>query len=135
MERLSPVFWTLKLTFGLVPIVAGLDKFTNLLVSWDKYLAPPFAGMVPAHGFMMLVGIIEIIVGLGVLLTPWTRLFAWIAAIWLWCIALNLIIGCFFDIAVRDIVMGISATVLARLSLMVPEDVRTRGSVLKPARV
>src|SRR5207248_10202428 len=38
---------TLKLVFGLVPIVAGLDKFTDLLVQWDKYLAPPIAHLLP----------------------------------------------------------------------------------------
>jgi hypothetical protein len=33
------VWWTLRVTFGLVPIVAGLDKFTNVLTRWDMYLA------------------------------------------------------------------------------------------------
>ena len=134
MERLSPVFWTLKLTFGLVPIVAGLDKFTNLLVQWEKYIAPPFAHLVPPHGFMMLVGVIEIVAGVGVLLTPWTKLFAWVVAVWLWCIALNLIIGGFYDIAVRDIVMGISAVTLARITDLLPENLRVRGGAMRTAR-
>src|SRR5207249_3917057 len=132
MERLSPVFWTLKLTFGLVPIVAGLDKFTNLLVQWEKYLAPPIAHMVPPHGFMLLVGVIEIIAGIGVLLTPWTKLFAWVVAAWLWCIALNLVIAGFYDIAVRDIVMGISAACFARITELVPAGQRLRD--LRTAR-
>src|SRR4051812_39580348 len=89
------VAWTLKIVFGVVPIVAGLDKFFNLLVVWEKYLARPFASMVPMSpsGFMHLVGVIEIVAGIGVLFTPWTRLFAWIVAIWLWCIAIDLIAG------------------------------------------
>jgi len=29
----------LKYTYGLVPIVAGLDKFTNLLTNWKDYLS------------------------------------------------------------------------------------------------
>jgi uncharacterized membrane protein YphA (DoxX/SURF4 family) len=109
---------TLKLVFGLVPIVAGLDKFTNLLVQWEKYLAPPIAHLLPMtpRFFMHLVGIIEILAGVGVLLTPWTRLFAWIVGLWLLGIALNLIIGGYYDIAVRDIVMAISAFCLAHLS-------------------
>ncbi len=77
------VWMTLRLVFGLVPIVAGLDKFTNLLVDWSKYLAPFIAQMVPPHGFMMLVGVIEIVAGIGVLFTPWTKVFAWIVGIWL----------------------------------------------------
>jgi uncharacterized membrane protein YphA (DoxX/SURF4 family) len=52
------VFATLKLVFGIVPIVAGLDKFTNLLVDWEKYIAPAFAKMLPFSGrtFMYIVG-------------------------------------------------------------------------------
>ena len=63
---------TLKIVFGIVPIVAGLDKFTNLLVHWEKYIAPIFAGMLPFSGrtFMYIVGVIEIVAGLGVPL-PW----------------------------------------------------------------
>ena len=116
------VAWTLKIVFGIVPIVAGLDKFFNLLVVWEKYLARPFASIIPLSpsGFMHLVGIIEIVAGIGVLFTPWTRLFAWIVAIWLWCIAIDLIVGGFYDIAVRDIVMGISSACLARLSASLP---------------
>ena len=123
------VWWTLRVVFGVVPIVAGLDKFTNLLVQWDKYLSPSFRGLIPMSPptFMHLVGIVEIIVGLGVLFTPWTRVFAWIAAIWLWCIALNLLTGRFYDIAVRDIVMGISALCLARLTVLVPMHVEKRA--------
>ena len=85
---------TLKLVFGLVPIVAGLDKFTDLLVQWNKYLAPPIAHLLPMtpRFFMHLVGIIEIVAGVGVLLTPWTRLFAWIVALWLLGIAVNLVV-------------------------------------------
>jgi uncharacterized membrane protein YphA (DoxX/SURF4 family) len=113
----ADIVWrTLRVVFGLVPIVAGLDKFTNLLVDWQKYLAPPFARIVPPHGFMLLVGIIEIVAGIGVLFTPWTRIFATIVGLWLLGIALDLVIGGFYDIAVRDAVMAISAFCLARLT-------------------
>lgn len=116
------VWWTLKIVFGVVPVVAGLDKYFNLLVAWEKYLAPAFAGIIPMSpsGFMHLVGVIEIVAGIGVLFTPWTRIFAWIVALWLWCIAIDLIAGGFYDIAVRDIVMGISSVCLARLTALVP---------------
>lgn len=121
-ESVRGLWWTLRVVFGIVPIVAGLDKFFDLLVVWDKYLARPFASIVPLspRSFMHVVGIIEIIAGIGVLFTPWTRLFAWIVAIWLWCISVDLIVGGFYDIAVRDVVMGISAMCLARLTSLVP---------------
>ena len=118
MDGDAVVWRTLKLVFGLVPIVAGLDKFTNLLVHWDKYLAPVIAKILPVSpgGFMRLVGVIEIAAGIGVLLTPWTRIFAWVVGLWLLGIALDLILGGFYDVAVRDVVMAIAAFCLARLT-------------------
>ncbi|HNA34692.1 MAG TPA: hypothetical protein PL106_16295, partial [Flavobacteriales bacterium] len=55
----------LKFTYGLVPIAAGADKFTNILTDWSGYLAPGLAGMLPFDPatFMMVVGVIEIVAG------------------------------------------------------------------------
>lgn len=104
----------LKLTFGIVPIVAGLDKFTNLLTHWVDYLDKalvPFDALV----FMKIVGIIEIVAGIIVLVKP--LIGAYIVMIWLICIALQLIIGGhYFDVAVRDLVMAIAAYTLAQLT-------------------
>ncbi|MGZ6142301.1 MAG: DoxX family membrane protein [Myxococcales bacterium] len=126
------VWWTLRVVFGIVPIVAGLDKFTNLLTSWEHYVAPAFARMLPIspHGFMYVVGVIEIVAGIGVLLTPWTKIFAWIVAIWLFCIAINLIAAGFYDIAVRDLVMAVTSFCLARLTATERAVVR-RGAMIE----
>ena len=127
---------TMKIVFGLVPIVAGLDKFTNILVHWEKYLAPAFAKISPRRptSFMYVVGIIEIVAGIGVLVTPWTRVFAWIVGLWLIGIALDLVIAGFYDIAVRDVVMAISAFCLARLTAAVPARAEARaGGMRRPA--
>jgi len=115
------VWWTLRMSFGLVPLLAGLDKFFNLLVHWPKYIAPSIAGILPMspQHFMYVVGIIEIVAGLGVLLSPWTKTFAYIVGIWLIGIALTLLVGNFYDIAVRDLAMGITAISLARLTSVV----------------
>ena len=129
--RTASVWRTLRFFFGIVPIVAGLDKFTNLLVVWEKYLAPQFAHLVPAHAFMLAVGIIEIVAGIGVLFTPWTKVFATIVGLWLLGIALNLILGGFYDIAVRDIVLAASSFCLARLTA--PAAARRRAQVAAPA--
>jgi uncharacterized membrane protein YphA (DoxX/SURF4 family) len=111
------VITILKLTFGLVPIVAGADKFTDLLVNWDQYLAPAVASKLPleVHSFMIIVGIIEIVAGLLVLIRP--RLGSIIVCAWLICIALNLLLtGQYYDVAVRDIVMSIGAFSLFTLT-------------------
>ena len=134
MERnvIESIWWTFRLSFGLVPVVAGLDKFLNLLVYWPKYVAPSIAGMLPmtAQHFMYLAGIIEIVAGLAVLLSPWTKVFAYVVAAWLAGIALNLVIGGFYDIAVRDLVMAISAVSLARLTSVV----RVGAAATQPVR-
>ena len=113
--------WTiLRFTFGIVPIVAGLDKFTDLLTDWDMYLHPGIISMLPfsAHVFMQIVGVIEIIAGLLVFFKP--IIGGYIVMAWLICIALQLIAaGKYFDVAVRDLVMSIGAMSMARLSKVI----------------
>jgi uncharacterized membrane protein YphA (DoxX/SURF4 family) len=118
---IDSIWWTLRLSFGLVPLLAGLDKFLNLLTEWPKYVAPALAHALPTtpQHFMYVVGVIEIVAGLAVLLTPWTKVFAYVVAAWLAGIALNLVLGGFYDIAVRDLVMAASAVSLARLTSLV----------------
>jgi hypothetical protein len=115
--KLESLYRPLWLTYGLVPLLAGLDKFFNLLTDWPKYLSPWIANLLPMspQTFMHLVGIIEIAVGLMVL-TRWPRLGAWIATAWLVLIAVNLATMGLFDIAVRDLAMAVGASTLARLA-------------------
>ena len=117
--NLESLYRPLWLTYGLVPLLAGLDKFLNLLTDWPKYLSPWVANLLPvsAQTFMYAVGIIEIVVGLMVF-TRWTRLGAWIAAAWLVLIAVNLVTLGLFDIAVRDLAMAVGAYTLARVAEM-----------------
>jgi hypothetical protein len=117
MQQAAKVQQVLKYTYGLVPIVAGLDKFTNLLTDWEQYLNPSIIRMLPfsAATFMSMVGIIEIVAGVIVLFRP--RIGAFIVMAWLIAIALTLIAGGnYFDVAVRDIVMAIGSFCLAKLS-------------------
>jgi uncharacterized membrane protein YphA (DoxX/SURF4 family) len=119
MTTIKQVQNVLRLTFGIVPIVAGLDKFTNLLANWPGYLGSNITGMLPVNAiaFMKIVGVIEIVAGIIVLLRP--LLGAYIVMVWLVCIALQLIIGGhFFDVAVRDLVMAIGAFTLAKLTMI-----------------
>jgi uncharacterized membrane protein YphA (DoxX/SURF4 family) len=108
----------LKYTYGLVPIVAGLDKFTNLLTDWKNYLNLSMLDMLPfsAGAFMSIVGIIEIAAGILVLIRPRTG--GVVVMAWLIAIALTLIFsGHYFDLAVRDLVMATGAWSLATLSV------------------
>lgn len=106
----------LKFTYGIVPIVAGLDKFLNLLADWGQY-AEGLSGMLPMEigTFMMIVGVIEIVAGFLVLAKPKTG--ALVVTAWLIAIALVLISsGKFLDVAVRDLVMAVGSYSLFKLS-------------------
>jgi len=113
----NQIFNLLKYTFVVVPIVAGADKFTNLLTNWEQYINPSMVEMLPFAGgtFMMIVGVIEIIAGLIVLKKP--EIGGYIVAAWLTLIALTLLAGFnFVDVAVRDLVMAIAAFSMAKMA-------------------
>ncbi len=115
MNSFKQIQSILKYVFVLVPIVAGLDKFTNILTTWTDYLNPMLLHIVPisAATFMMIVGVIEILAGILVYLR--TEIGAYVVSIWLVLIALSLIFSeKYFDVAVRDLVIAISAFILAR---------------------
>ena len=110
-------FQILRLGFTVAPIVAGLDKFFNLLVNWEQYLPPFVNNLTGGHGheLMLAVGVIEIVAGLGVAFKP--RLFAYVVAAWLLLIVANLLmIPGYFDVALRDFGLALGAFALARLS-------------------
>ncbi|WP_257305334.1 DoxX family membrane protein [Geothrix campi] len=117
-KQLNSSWWALRIGLGAVPFLAGLDKFFNLLAKWELYLNPLALRLIPVAPatFMRAVGVIEMIVGLAIL-TRWTRLGAYVAAVWLVGIALNLItMGAFLDVAVRDLLLAVAAFTLARLT-------------------
>jgi len=114
-SRLSSSYWALRVAFIAVPILAGLDKFTNLLTYWPHYLSPAFARMLPisASAFMHTVGIVEIVAGLLVLSKA--RIGAYVVMAWMACIAINLASMGLYDIAIRDVGLAVGAFALARL--------------------
>ena len=107
----------LRFGFTVAPIVAGLDKFFHFLVNWDQYLPATVNNALGGHGhqFMLVVGVIEIIAGLGVAFKP--RVFAYVVSAWLLLIIVNLLmIPGYFDVALRDLGLSLGALALARLS-------------------
>jgi uncharacterized membrane protein YphA (DoxX/SURF4 family) len=117
-QKLDVAWWALRIGFGAGPLLAGLDKFFNILANWEMYLSPALAQLLPVSGgaFMRAVGVVEIVAGILVL-SRWTRTGAYVVAAWLVAIALNLIwTGGFYDVAVRDLEMAVGAFALARLT-------------------
>jgi hypothetical protein len=107
----------LHITYAVVPIITGVDKFFHLLCNWDLYLAPVIARLSPigGHSLMLVIGVVEIIAGLVVAFKP--KYGGYLVAAWLWGIIINLfLIPGFFDVAFRDFGLSLGALALARLS-------------------
>src|SRR5215213_9066169 len=128
-ERVRPVadpayqaYQILHVGFTVAPIVAGVDKFFHLLVDWDQYLAPVLNRAIGGHGhaFMLVVGVIEVVAGIGVAI--WPRIFSYVVAAWLLGIVANLLLFppshpfAHYDVALRDFGLFLGALALARLS-------------------
>jgi uncharacterized membrane protein YphA (DoxX/SURF4 family) len=110
-------FLLLRTVFTVAPILFGLDKFTNVMTDWTTYLAPWIDGVVPgdAATAMHIVGVVEIAAGLLVAIAP--RIGAYVVALWLAAIIVNLLtLSGFYDIALRDFGLLVGALALARLA-------------------
>lgn len=110
----------LRTLFTVAPIAFGLDKFANVLTDWETYLAPWINDIVPgsAHDAMLMVGVIEIVAGIVVAITP--RYGGLLVAGWLAGIILNLLtMGEFYDVALRD--FGLMVAALALVVLATPD--------------
>jgi len=107
----------LRVGFGLVPILAGLDKFFYILADWTAYVSPVARAVLPMEPetFLHAVGAVEILVGILVF-SRWTALGSYLAAAWLTAIAFNLVLAGYFDVAVRDLIMAVAAFALGRLT-------------------
>lgn len=110
-------FFLLRTVFTIAPIAFGLDKFTNVLTNWSIYLAPWINDIVPGNAdqAMYVVGVIEIAAGLLVAVAP--RLGAYVVALWLLGIIVDLLtLKDFYDIALRDFGLLVGALALAQLA-------------------
>jgi uncharacterized membrane protein YphA (DoxX/SURF4 family) len=107
----------LRTVFTVAPILFGLDKFTNLMTDWPRYLAPWIEGILPgdASTAMYIVGVIEIAAGILVAVAP--RIGAYVVALWLAGIIVNLLtLPGFYDVALRDFGLLVGALALGRLA-------------------
>ena len=110
-------FWLLRIGFTVAPILFGLDKFFNVLVDWEKYLASWYNDILPgtATTGMYMIGVVEIVAGVLVFLKP--RYAAYVVAAWLAGIILDLVTySGFYDIALRDFGLLLAALTLGRLA-------------------
>lgn len=107
----------LRFAFAALPIIAGVDKLFGRLAHWQGYLAPQIAHALPVrpHGAMLIVGALEVLVGLVVVVAP--RVGGWLLAAWLFAIVGNLaLLGGAGDVMMRDVGLALGAIALARLA-------------------
>jgi hypothetical protein len=114
----AQAFTLLRIAFTVAPILFGLDKFAEVMISdWTKYLAPAFNDIIPgnAEDAMHIVGVVEIAAGVVVAVSP--RFGGFLVAGWLGGIIVSLlIVGGYGDIALRDFGLLLGALTLARLA-------------------
>jgi hypothetical protein len=111
--------------FIAAPVIAGADKFFQLLATWQEYLAPqvPRLTGVEPQAFMMGVGVVEIVAGFIVAVKP--KIGGVIVGLWLCGIIVNLLmLGKFYDIALRDLGLALGAFALSRLAAAVESSAR-----------
>jgi uncharacterized membrane protein YphA (DoxX/SURF4 family) len=128
-------FWLLRIGFTVAPILFGVDKFFNWTVHWPDYLAGWINDIIPGSGqdWMYVVGGIEIVAGLLVAVAP--RIGAFVVAGWLAGIVINLLTKNppeYYDIALRDFGLMLSALTLGRLALAVVPARRAGTLSLRP---
>jgi hypothetical protein len=127
----AQAFMLLRIAFTVAPILFGLDKFAEVMISdWPKYLAPEFNDLIPgsAEDAMYIVGAVEIVAGLVVAVSP--RFGGLLVAGWLGGIIVSLLlVGGYTDIALRDFGLLLGALTLARLASAYPGRTPQAGQV------
>lgn len=115
----AQAFLALRIAFFVAPVLFGLDKFANVLTDdWTRYLAVEFNDIIPGNAgdAMHAVGVVEIVAGLVVLVSP--RFGGLLVAGWLAGIIVSLLlVGGYGDIALRDFGLLLGALTLARLAV------------------
>src|SRR5919109_1156733 len=123
----AQAFTLLRITFTIAPILFGLDKFAEVLTNdWTRYLAVEFNDIIPgsAQDAMYMVGVVEIVAGLVVLVSP--RFGGLLVAGWLAGIIVSLLlVGGYGDIALRDFGLLLGALTLSRLATAYSEPRET----------
>jgi len=136
--RLNAAWWALRIALGVGPILAGIDKYFDILTNWEMYLSPIATRMLPVKDatFMHVVGVVEIVAGI-IVLSRWTKIGSYIVGLWLIAIVINLATtGMFYDLAVRDLEIAVGAFALSQLtavregSMSVAEPVQQNHSRL-----
>lgn len=122
IERTRFSWNILRYSYGVVLLLAGLDKVfaTNIIVVWSEYISPFVLNLLPVSvpAFLIAIGLVEVVV-VVMLLTKYPRIAGYLSIAWLLLISVNLVLGGYLDIAIRDILLAVGAYVMAELTIVV----------------
>lgn len=116
-QTLIQPFNLLGYSFVNKPIMAGVDKFVNLLTHCNQNNNPSVSGLLSFSGatFIMILGVIEIVACIFVLKNP--EIGGSTVAVGLTLIALTLLLGFkYIKVANRDLTLVIAAFSMSRKS-------------------
>jgi len=131
LQKIVYICLMLKFTYGLVFMLAGVDKFLNLSTKWIVYVSPWIIRTMAIEQSYLLwfAGLIEIVLGI-LALTAWPKIAGYAIGIWLLLIACNVLcMQGYFDIAVRNVVMAMGAFALAMITDVIDDIVMENQSI------
>ncbi len=127
-DPLTQAFVILRIAFTVAPILFGLDKFAEVMNdNWAAYLATEYNDLIPGNAAdaMHIVGVVEIVAGFVVLVSPrfgGLLVAAWLAGI----IGSLLLVGGYGDIVLRDFGLLLAALALNRVATAYAEREQPR---------
>ncbi len=115
----------LRYAFGISLVLIGIDKVfhTNIVTEWEKYVSPLALSVLPisAVTLVSVLGIAEIVVG-ALFFTKLSKIAAGLAIIALLAIIVNLFSLRLYDIALRDLLIALSAYVFILLTQVLDRE-------------
>lgn len=109
----------LRYAFGISLVLIGIDKVfhTNIVTQWEQYVSPLALSILPitAVTLVSVLGIAEIILGV-LFFTRYCKLAAYVAILAWIAIIINLFSLGLYDIALRDILLALTAYVFTLLT-------------------
>jgi hypothetical protein len=97
--------------------IAGFDKFLRLMAPWEIYAAPGIGDMLhlSAGSLSVVAGLAELMVAAAVALKP--RIGSWMATVWMWLIAINLLVlHGHYEMLFLTLALSVAGVAFTRLS-------------------
>ena len=115
-KLISQAFMALQSGLVAVALIAGMDKFVDLLTDWSAYVAPTLPRLlgISSQAVAYGAGVVEILIAMGIAI--WPRVFSNILLVWMGVLVLNLLLtGQHYDLVLQDFGLAAAAYAFSRL--------------------